>query len=230
MIPVRGSTFSRDTAYVTWTLVSLNALIYIWDRGGAVFAPGQAFADLVMRPREVVLAVTGKGDPTEMAKMFTAMFLHGSFFHIMGNILYLAAFGPNVEAAMGSVRFALYYLAWGVAAFATQIFVQPYSEVPVLGASGAIGGVLGAYFVLFPANKVRVIVPPLVWMTFPVSAFILLGVWFLAQILWPQDGVATWAHAGGFVAGMLTVLLLGGRKKLVTGETFEEDSGFDDDD
>jgi membrane associated rhomboid family serine protease len=67
-------------------------------------------------------------------------------------------------------------------------------------------------------------------MTFPVSAFILLGVWFLAQILWPQDGVATWAHAGGFVAGMLTVLLLGGRKKLVTGETFEEDSGFDDDD
>lgn len=229
MIPIRGSTYSREVPFVTWTIVALNAIIYLWDRGGSIFGTSQAFADLAMRPNDVVLALNGRGASIELAKVFTAMFMHGSFFHIVGNLMFLAAFGPNVEIALGSARFSLYYVFWGVAAFAAQIFVSPHSETAVLGASGAIGGVLGAYFLLFPANRIKVIIPPLVWMTFNVSAYALLGVWFLAQIFFPQDGVATWAHAGGFVAGMLTVLILGGSKKLLASAKFEQDDYFDED-
>ena len=227
MIPIRDSSYSKDTPYVTWTIVALNAIIYLWDRGGSLFAPGQAFADLAMHPRDVVLAVMGRGDALELGKLFTAMFLHGSFIHLVGNLLFLAAFGPNVEAALGSARYALYYVFWGVSAFAAQILVQPNSETSVLGASGAIGGVLGAYFLLFPANKVKVLIPPFVWWTFDIAAYVLLGLWFLGQILFPQDGVATWAHAGGFVAGMGTVLLLGGAKKLLANSQFVQDEEFD---
>ena len=213
MIPIRDSTYSKETPYVTWTIVGLNALIYLWDRGGSIFGPSQAFVDLAMHPRDVVQAILGRGDAAELGKLFTAMFLHGSFIHLIGNLLYLAAFGPNVEAALGSARYALFYLFWGVCAFGAQIFVFPHSETSVLGASGAIGGVLGAYFLLFPANKIKILVPPFVWWTFEISAFILLGVWFLGQILFPQDGVATWAH--------------GGAKKLVANNNFVKDEEFD---
>jgi len=227
MIPIRDSTFSKDRPYVTWTLVALNALIYLWDRGGSILGPSQAFADLALHPHEVSLAVRGLGDPSDVGKLFTAMFLHGSLPHLIGNLLYLSAFGPNVEAAIGSARYALYYIFWGVCAFGAQIFVNPHSDAAVLGASGAIGGVLGAYFLLFPANKIKILIPPFFWWTFDVSAFVLLGIWFLAQILFPQDGVATWAHAGGFTAGMVTVLILGGAKKLLAEARFEKDEEFD---
>lgn len=227
MIPVRDSIYSRDKPVVTWTIVGLCTLIYLWDRGGSLFGPSQAFADLAMRPHEVVLAVQGRGDPIELGKVFTATFLHGSFFHLLGNVLFLAAFGPNVEAALGGHRFTLHYLGWGVVAFAAQVFVDPHSPTPVLGASGAIGGVLGAYFLLFPGNKVRIIVPPFVWWSFDVAAWVLLGLWFVMQVVWPQDGVATWAHAGGFMAGMLTVIVLGGREKVLARRVFYQDEDFD---
>lgn len=227
MIPVRDSKFSREATYVTWTLVGLNALIFLWDRGGSLFGPSVAFADLALRPHEILLFFKGAGDPFDLGKLFTAMFLHGNIVHLVGNLLFLTTFGPNVEAALGSARFALYYVFWGVLAFVAQIFVAPYSEGAVIGASGAIGGVLGAYFLLFPGNKVRILIPPFVWWTFDVSAFILLGLWFILQVLLPQEGVATWAHAGGFVGGMFTVLVLGGRTKVLSWTKFEQDEEFD---
>ncbi|MBS1724010.1 MAG: rhomboid family intramembrane serine protease [Armatimonadetes bacterium] len=229
MIPIRDSRFSRDTPVVTWTLVGLNALIFLWDRSGDVWAGNQAFADLALHPSAVTNALMGKGDPTDIGQIFTAMFLHGNLAHLVGNLLFLFAFGPNVEAAFGSVKYSLFYLFWGVCAFGAQILVEPHSETPVLGASGAIGGVLGAYFLLFPANRVKIMIPPFVWWIFSVPAFALLGIWFLMQILWPQDGVATWAHAGGFTSGMATVLVLGGRTKILAGAQFEDDKEFDDD-
>ncbi len=229
MIPIRDSRYSRDPAIVTWTLIGLCVALYFWDRGGGWFGPSMAFADLAMTPRLVVQALMGQGDPFEVAKIFTATFLHGSLAHIAGNVIFLLIFGPNVEAALSSHRFALFYLFWGVAAFAAQIFVDPRSPVPVLGASGAIGGVLGAYFLLFPGNRIKIVVLPFVWWTFNVAAWLLLGAWFLIQVVVPQDGVATWAHAGGFVAGMLTVLVLGGRDKVLARKHFEEEAGFEDD-
>ncbi|MCW5937324.1 MAG: rhomboid family intramembrane serine protease [Fimbriimonadaceae bacterium] len=229
MIPIRDSVYSRETPVVTWTIVALNALIYLWDRGGRLMGPSMAFADLAMVPENVWLAISGGGDPVEVGKIFTAMFLHGSLAHLLGNVIFLSAFGPNVEAALGGHRYALYYLFWGVVAFLSQILVDPSSSIPVLGASGAIGGVLGAYFLLFPGSRMKVVIPPFFWWAFPVAVWFLLGGWFLIQVLFPQDGVATWAHAGGFMAGMLTVLVLGGSRKILGGRTFEEDPHFDDD-
>ena len=102
-------------------------------------------------------------------------------------------------------------------AAAAHVFVNPSSPIPTLGASGAIGGVLGCYLLLFPGNRVRVMIPPVVFMTFAIPAWILLGLWFVWQVLFPQAGVANWAHAGGFLAGMVTVLVIGGRTKALQG-------------
>ncbi len=190
--------------------MALNIVIYLWDRHLHIFGPSITFADLTMRPKEVVAALRGAGDPFALVTVFTAMFMHGSLMHLAGNMIFLYVFGQGVEEAIGSARMALYYLAWGVLAAAAQIWVDPYSSVPTLGASGAIGGILGSYLLLFPTTKIEIMVPILAFLDFEVSAWILLGLWFLYQIFLPQDGVANWAHAGGFLAGMVTVLIMGG--------------------
>ena len=197
---------------VVWTILALNVLIFLWDRNWNPFASGSTFADLTMHPREVVEAVPHLGFP--LVTILTAMFLHGGIMHLLGNLVFLYVFGPGVEEAIGSTRLALYYIAWGVAAAAAQIWVNPYTLVPTLGASGAIGGVLGAYFLLFPTSKIEVLIP---FLEFEAPAWLLLGGWFLFQILFQQQGVANWAHAGGFLAGMTTVLVLGGRSAVLKG-------------
>ncbi len=223
MFPVSDSQQKEALPVVTYTLVALNVIVYLWDRHWGLFGPNVVFADLTMQPNEVVNAIRGSGDVFPLITIFTSMFMHGSLSHIMGNMLFLIVFGTGIEEALGSSRFALYYILWGVAAAFAQIYVNPSSTVPTLGASGAIGGVLGAYFLLFPTNKIEIYVPVLVFLSFVVSAWVLLGLWFLWQIAIPQQGVANWAHAGGFLAGMLTVLLLGGRKTILRGREEEFD-------
>jgi len=221
VIPLRDVHRRQAAPVVTWALILLNVAIYVWDRQGGLFGPNIIFADLTMRPHEVVDAVKGFGDRFPLVTIFTSMFLHANFMHIAGNLLFLMVFGAGVEEAIGSARYALYYLAWGVAAAAAQIYVDPTSSVPTLGASGAIGGVLGAYFLLFPGNKIEILLPVLAFWSIEVSAWVLLGVWFLWQIFAPQEGVANWAHVGGFLAGMLTVLILGGRTAVLAGRDTE---------
>lgn len=229
MIPLRDNLLRKEPAVLVWTLVGLNIIVYLWDRNFGLFGPNLAFADLAMRPRQVLLAFRANGDPLEIAKIFTSMFLHANFMHILGNVLFLAAFGPAVESAIRGPRFALYYVFWGIVAAGAHIFVNPGSEAPTVGASGAIGGVLGAYFLLFPGTQVRVVIPPFFFLPFNVTSWILLGLWFLWQVIFPQAGVANWAHAGGFLAGMVTVLVMGGRKAILADGDFEEDKDFDDD-
>ncbi|MCU0315623.1 MAG: rhomboid family intramembrane serine protease [Fimbriimonadaceae bacterium] len=229
MIPIRDNLLSREVPVVTLTLIGLNVLIYLWDRNGSLLGESQAFADLAMRPAEVVLAFTPAGDPVALGKIFTSMFLHGSLAHIIGNVLFLQAFGPGVERALGGARFTLYYLVWGFLAAGAHVFVDPRSVVPTLGASGAIGGVLGAYFLTFPGSKMKVVVPPLFFLPFNLPSWLLLALWFVFQIAFPQPGVANWAHAGGFMAGMATILFLGGRQKVTRHLKLEEDENFDDD-
>lgn len=210
---------------MVWTLVALNIAIFLWDRNFALGGPSVSFADLAMRPKQIILTLTQGGDPAALAKVFTSMYLHGSLAHLLGNVLFLIVFGPGVERALGGPRFALYYLFWGVMAAAAHTFVNPGSDVPTLGASGAIGGVLGSYFLLFPGSRVELV---LLFYPIVVASWVLLGGWFLWQIFLPQPGVANWAHAGGFLAGMVTILVLGGRESVLKGKSIEEDLDFDD--
>jgi membrane associated rhomboid family serine protease len=198
---------------LTWTLIGLNVLIYLWDRRFGLFGPGVVFSDLAMRPPEVISSITGGPDRFPIVTLFTSMFLHGGFLHLFANMMFLAAFGPPVEQAVGGWRFTLYYLFWGVFAAFCQIYASPYRNVPTLGASGAIGGVLGCYFLLFPSNRLHILILG-IW-EFVTKAWILLGLWFLYQIFVPQEGVANWAHIGGFLAGMVTVLVIGGRDAIL---------------
>lgn len=202
---------------MTWTLAALLIIIYFWDRQGHLLGQGMVFSDLALRPREVMHVFTG-GDKFPIVTLFTSMFLHGSILHIAGNLLFLFVFGPSMEAAFGSVRFTLYYIVWGVVAAIAQIAVDPNSLTPVIGASGAISGILGAYLILLPTTRIEL------WIFFfevEVPAWVFLGAWFLFQIFMPQDGVANWEHAGGFLAGMLTVLFKGGKKQVLAGREQE---------
>lgn len=153
------------------------------------------------------------------ATLFTTMFVHGGWLHLIFNLWYLWIFGNNVEDAMSRSRYAAFYLACGLVATATQVLASPQSDVPLIGASGAIAGVLGGYLVLFPRARVLTVVPLIIfWPVFEVPAWILLLIWFALQGVggaqsWGsgEGGVAFFAHLGGFVAGMLLVLPLARR-------------------
>jgi membrane associated rhomboid family serine protease len=155
--------------------------------------------------------------------ILTSMFLHGGLMHLLGNMLYLWIFGDNVEDAMGPIRFLAFYLLCGVAAALAQIAIDPGSAVPLIGASGAIAGVLAAYFMLFPYARVLTLIPIFFFLRLiPVPAVLLLGFWFLLQVisgagsLGAGGGVAWFAHIGGFVAGALLVFPLRRRGVPVT--------------
>ncbi len=211
MIPLRDEEEVRTTPWVTFTLLGLLILIYLWDRNWTVFGQRTVFADLAARPIDVYAALRG-GDKEPLLTLFTSAFLHGSLLHIVGNLIFLWVFGPRVEEAWGSWRFLVYYLFFGVAAAVTQVFVDPMSGSSMLGASGAIAGVMGAYLLLFPSSLLEVTVPPFIFWTFTLPAWIMLGFWFLLQIFVVQPGVANWAHAGGFLVGMLVVMIIGKKK------------------
>jgi rhomboid family protein len=204
MIPLRDVVPSRTTPVVTMTIIALNTLVFLHqstlgERAGEafVFAFGLVPADF------------------SLATMVSSMFVHGGFLHFGGNMLYLWIFGDNVEDRLGHGRFILFYLLCGAAAAAGQILPDPMSYIPMVGASGAIAGVLGAYFVLYPHSRVLTLFPfPLMLVEIP--AVILLGLWFLMNLLsgigtigqMNMGGVAFWAHAAGFAAGAAGCFLL----------------------
>src|SRR5215471_3494876 len=155
--------------------------------------------------------------------LLTSMFMHGSIMHILGNMLYLWIFGDNIEDNFGHAKFALFYLICGLAASFSQIYVNPNSVVPSLGASGAIAGVLGAYLILFPRNRVRALVPLwIIFTTVELPAVVVIGFWIVIQIFsqytssfkhGSQGGVAYMAHIGGFAAGLVLCLLFRRRNR-----------------
>ncbi|MBA3726632.1 MAG: rhomboid family intramembrane serine protease [Armatimonadetes bacterium] len=207
MIPIRDERDRGPFPYLTATIVILLAIVYFWDRNWNVFGPRYVFADMAARAVDIVSVFRG-GLKEPLLTLFTSIFLHANLAHIIGNVLFLWVFGPRVEHTFGPWRFMIYYLVWGLFASVAQIFVMPNSGIPMLGASGAIAGVMGSYLLLHPAARIEVLVPPFIWFTFHVPAWLLLGMWFLIQIFVVQEGVANWAHAGGFLAGMLTVMFL----------------------
>lgn len=155
--------------------------------------------------------------PFNVATIGTSMFLHAGFLHLIGNVLYLWIFGNNIEDSMGHRRYVVFYLASGVAAALTQFSVEPAARVPMIGASGAVSGVLGAYLVLFPYARIKTLIFILVFFTWvDLPAIVLLTAWFLGQILFSDTGGVAWfAHIGGFIFGMAAVkIFTAGRRQV----------------
>ena len=219
MIPLSDENRTSRTPVVSYSLLGAIVLAFLWQLqagDAAVYAFGLIPARLVhgaLLPPQLDWAPA-------WATVFTSMFLHGGWMHLGGNLLYLWIFGDNVEDALGRGRFVAFYLLCGVAAALVQTVSETTSIVPMIGASGAISGVLGAYLRLFPHAQVRVLVPLfIVFYTIRVPAWVVLGLWFLFQLassamIQPgQGGVAFFAHIGGFLSGLILVGLLMPRRK-----------------
>ncbi len=210
MIPLGDENPTRSFPIVTVGLIVANVLVFLYDKLIGFGAP-EALLEYAMIPCTISGACEYQIPPVtpHYLTIFTSMFLHAGILHLGGNMLYLWIFGNNVEDALGHLQFLFWYLVWGVAAALSHVALNAYSDIPTVGASGAIAGALGAYFVLFPAARIRVLVIFFFIIdVVAVPAFILLGLWFLMQFQF-QPGVATMAHAGGFVAGAVTVFALG---------------------
>ena len=210
MIPLKDDNPSRGVPVVTIGLLALNVAAFLYE---LTLPPSEQQA-LIFRLGLVPSEVTshlGSAFPVPLS-LFTSMFLHGGFMHLAGNMLYLWIFGNNVEDEAGHFGFLVFYLLCGVAAAATQIAASPGSEVPMVGASGAIAGVLGAYMLMFPHARVLTLVPLFIFIRLMyLPAVVVLGLWFLYQILLSAaserggGGVAFFAHIGGFICGMLLI-------------------------
>lgn len=234
MIPIKDTIRSRSFPLITWMLVIVNVLVFVLielplgqvqlnqligiygvtpDLCAAPILKGLSLASI---PGLGVL-FNGCAIP-----LITSMFLHGGWVHIIGNMWVLIIFGDNVEDRMGSIRFLLFYLVCGVASGLTQAFVAPTSQVPAIGASGAIAGVLAAYMIFFPRARVVTFIPLLILPWFVnIPALVFIVIWFLLQFfsgvlalgVASAGGVAYWAHVGGFICGLLLVWLFAGRSR-----------------
>ena len=207
MFPLRDIIPSRTTPYITITVITLNALAWFYE----LTLPSRTLQSLLF----VYGVVPGA---FHASTLVTSMFLHGGWWHVIGNMWYLWIFGDNVEDRLGHGRFLLFYLLCGIAAAFGQIAMDPDSLLPTIGASGAIAGVMGAYFVLYPHSRVLTLVTLLFfWEIIEVPTLLLLGVWFLMQLLnagaiaatasTGSGGVAFMAHVVGFMTGILGVFV-----------------------
>src|ERR1051325_7839255 len=208
MIPLRDIIPSRTTPVVTISLIAINVFVFLYE-----LSLGRAVDAFTLYWGLVPAAFS-------WVAVFTSMFLHGGFLHVAGNMLYLWIFGDNVEDRMGHGRFLVFYLLCGVAAALAQTSSVPDSVVPMIGASGAIAGVVGAYFVLYPRSRIVTLIPIFFFFqVVEVPAILFLGIWFLMQFLsglgsivnsvsgGAMGGIAFWAHVAGFVAGISGVIV-----------------------
>ncbi|WP_299298634.1 rhomboid family intramembrane serine protease [uncultured Tateyamaria sp.] len=210
MFPIRDHNPSGRTPYVTYLLLVANIAIFLSYVG--LFQDPRALNALFFEYAAIPARITsGDGFRT----LFSSMFLHGGWLHLAGNMLFLWIFGDNVEDEMGHIPFLVFYLATGLAAGLLHVMSAPYSPVPTVGASGAIAGVMGGYLLLFPRARVDILLILIIFFRiFPIPAWIMLVLWFALQFIGglgsdpDAGGVAYWAHAGGFIAGIVLTLPL----------------------
>ena len=222
MIPLRDTTQSKTIPFVNYLIIATCGFVFLYENSlgehlesfvhrfavipsnvaAVVFRYDTGFAAIVDR-----IVHLGYG---ALLPLVTSTFLHGGWMHLIGNMLYLYIFGDNIEDRLGHIGYFFFYFLCGIGATLTEVYFQQHSPVPLIGASGAIAGILGAYFILYPRARITTLVPLFVF--FPVveiSAFFFLGFWFLMQFIYASlpsgadvaGGVAWWAHAGGFVVG-----------------------------
>jgi membrane associated rhomboid family serine protease len=216
MIPIRDENPTHAAPVVTIALIGVNVLVFIWQLMLPAGSAEAAVYSLGLIPAVLFgsaeLPAEIRTVPTLMTPL-TSMFLHGGFLHLAGNMLYLWVFGDNIEDRMGRGRFLLFYVICGIAAALAQALPDMGSTIPMIGASGAVSGVLGAYLLLYPRTPVLVAIPlVIVLYTFHMPALVVLGIWFAGQLLSSlaqagEAGIAFRAHVGGFVAGLLLVRL-----------------------
>ena len=245
MFPLKDNIPTERTPFVTLALIAINCIVYLFvqPKSGIDFTgnsldqsalyhysaipyeithPGQ-HCEIVQAQSEIVCGKRVPSSEPTWLTIFTAMFTHGGLLHLGGNMLFLWIFGNNVEDSMGHVKYLIFYLLGGVAAFALQIAVNPDSTAPTLGASGAIAAVLGGYIVLYPRARVLTAIFIVLFFTLiEVPAIAVLGFWFVQQVLFgvwglsdpsgSGGGVAYFAHVGGFVFGLLAIKLFATHK------------------
>jgi membrane associated rhomboid family serine protease len=222
LFPLKDDNPSRTTPVFTIGLIIVNVLVFLYQvslevggREGARAAES-FIREFGLVPCRLTGSCHGSPDlPSPILTIFTSMFMHGGWFHVGGNMLYLGIFGNNVEDTLGHLRYLLFYLASGVAAALAQVVVNPTSDVPMVGASGAVSGVLGAYLLLFPhAHVTTLIILGFFFRVVRVPALIVLGFWIVIQVLnglgsfGARGGVAFFAHIGGFLAGIALLFVL----------------------
>ena len=229
MFPYRDENQTQRAAIVTWAIIALNIVTWIFVQGAGATKPlVQSICELGLIPGELtgtlppgtrvtlgeeLVCATDTG--RQISHLFTSMFMHGSWLHMLGNMWFMWIFGNNVEDSMGRLRFIVFYLVCGLAAAFGQVLTNPSSAIPMVGASGSISGVMGGYLLLYPRVRVFAIVPIGFFITsIALPAWAMLGYWFLIQFAsgifsfgGDVGGVAFWAHIGGFVAGVVLVKL-----------------------
>ena len=235
MFPLKDDVPGRTTPFVTVGLIALNVVVFLYQISLGIEGsrPGQATLELIQEFGLTPCRLTGycvdpsAGLPSAWVTILTSMFLHGGLFHVGGNMLYLWIFGDNVEDTLGHGRFLVFYLLSGIAAALVQTMVSPASKIPMLGASGAVSGVLGAYLLLFPhARVLTLLIFGFFFRMVHIPAVIVLGFWIVVQFVngfltvtvsavrgeSAGGGVAWFAHIGGFVAGMALLFVLRPRR------------------
>lgn len=226
MIPIKDTIHSRSFPLVTWLLVIVNVLVFVLielplsqsglNRLISIYglSPNLCAAPILKDLSTTTIPGLGVLFQGCAIPLITSMFLHGGWLHIIGNMWVLIIFGDNVEDRMGSIGFLLFYLICGIVSGLTQAFIAPTSQVPAIGASGAIAGVLAAYMVLFPRARVVTFIPLFILPWFVnIPALVFIAIWFLLQFfsgvaalgMATSGGVAYWAHVGGFISGLLLV-------------------------
>jgi membrane associated rhomboid family serine protease len=219
MIPVSDAIRSRTFPYVNVALIISCVVIFIYELTLSGLDLDDFFFDHGVIPVQLVNWLREPSGLEEPLTLITSAFIHGGFLHLGGNMLFLWVFGDNVEDALGHVRYLAFYLVAAVGAVALQVAIDTDEAIPMIGASGAIAGVLGGYLVLYPAARVGVFIPWLFFFgAFPVPAVLRIGFWFVLQLFsgfasmgtatGVSDGVAVWAHLGGFITGFAILLML----------------------
>jgi membrane associated rhomboid family serine protease len=217
MIPISDDNPVRITPFINWLIIAACVGVYVWE-----FSLGPAMDNVISQMAFTPASGFHHGVPVIRAPQLEAivisMFLHGGLLHLLGNMLYLWIFGNNIEDAMGHVKYLLFYFICGFAAAFTMAYMDPYSQIPVVGASGAISGTLAAYVLLYPRARINVIVPlGIIFYPFKITAVWVVGFWFILQLVMAsladptQPGTAWWAHVGGFAAGLVLTPFLKSR-------------------
>lgn len=228
MIPIRDDTPRFSTPFVTYFIIALNTLVFLFELSvseqgrGALNSFIYHFGVVPWRFDHVLATWPASSLTGLFLPMLTSMFLHASWLHLIGNMWFLWIFGDNIEDYLGHFSYLLFYLVCGFAAAVTHILLNAGSRLPSVGASGAIAGVMGAYFVLYPKARVMMWFPPIFFFHLP--AWLVLGYWFFMQFLsgaatsiaetsQTNGGIAFWAHVGGFVAGVVLIKVLPARPR-----------------